>query len=164
MSSLVSSFKLHADFLFLTYHGYWDNRCTLIYNQFGASFVFIPCSFIPIHNFIPTWSHCCLNYFLNYPVITLPNYMLRSWIGYLISPLLVISRSFTLAAIVCVKQLVIWNTHPYPTQAILVVLTLKVLVATIDAQWEGMGDVGSARYEPALLPPSPTIRVLSYSN
>ena len=27
-------------------------------------------------------------------------------------------------------------------------LTLKVLVATIDAQWEGMGDVGSAMYEP----------------
>ena len=24
-------------------------------------------------------------------------------------------------------------------------------------QWEGMGDVGSARYEPALLPPCPTI-------
>ena len=45
-----------------------------------------------------------------------------------------------------------------------IVLTLKVLVATIDAQWEGMGDVGSARYEPALLPPCPTIRVLSYSN
>ena len=44
------------------------------------------------------------------------------------------------------------------------ILTLKVLVATIDAQWEGMGDVGSARYEPALLPPSPTIRVLSHSN
>ena len=44
------------------------------------------------------------------------------------------------------------------------ILTLKVLVATIDAQWEGMGDVGSARYEPALLPPCPTIRVLSYSN
>ena len=43
-------------------------------------------------------------------------------------------------------------------------LTLKVQVATIDAQWEGMGDVGSARYEPALLPPCPTIRVLSYSN
>ena len=33
--------------------------------------------------------------------------------------------------------------------------TLKVLVTTIDAQWEGMGDVGSARYEPALLPPMP---------
>ena len=32
----------------------------------------------------------------------------------------------------------------------------------IDAQWEGMGDVGSARYELALLPPCPTIRVLSY--
>ena len=44
------------------------------------------------------------------------------------------------------------------------VLTLTVLVATIDAQWEGMGDVGSARYEPALLAPCPTIRVLSYSN
>ena len=43
-------------------------------------------------------------------------------------------------------------------------LTLKVLVTTIDAQWEGMGDVGSARYELALLPPCPTIRVLSYSN
>ena len=38
-------------------------------------------------------------------------------------------------------------------------LTLTVLVTTIDAQWEGMGDVGSARYEPALLPPCPTIRV-----
>ena len=37
------------------------------------------------------------------------------------------------------------------------------LVVTIDAQWEGMGDVGSARYELALLPPCPTIRVLSYS-
>ena len=43
-------------------------------------------------------------------------------------------------------------------------VNLTVLVATIDAQWEGMGDVGSARYEPALLPPCPTIRVLSYSN
>ena len=43
-------------------------------------------------------------------------------------------------------------------------LTLKVLVTTIDAQWEGMGDVGSARYEATLLPPCPTIRVLSYSN
>ena len=43
-------------------------------------------------------------------------------------------------------------------------LTLKVLVVTIDVQWEGKGDVGSARYEPALLPPCPTIRVLSYSN
>ena len=43
-------------------------------------------------------------------------------------------------------------------------LTLTVLGMTIDAQWEGMGDVGSARYEPALLPPCPTIRVLSYNN
>ena len=43
-------------------------------------------------------------------------------------------------------------------------LTLTVLVATIDAQWEGMGDVGSERYEPALLPPCATIKVLSYSN
>ena len=43
-------------------------------------------------------------------------------------------------------------------------IPFKVLVATIDAQWEGMGDVGSARYEPALLPPCPTIRVLSYSS
>ena len=43
-------------------------------------------------------------------------------------------------------------------------LTLTVLVTTIDAQWEGMGDVGSVMYEPALLPPCPTISVLSYSN
>ena len=32
------------------------------------------------------------------------------------------------------------------------------------AQCEGMGEVGSARYEPALLPPCPSTRVLSYSN
>ena len=32
------------------------------------------------------------------------------------------------------------------------------------AQCEGMGEVGSARYEPALLPPCSSIRVLSYSN
>ena len=37
-------------------------------------------------------------------------------------------------------------------------------VNSIDAQWEGMGDVGLERYELALLPPCPTIRVLSYSN
>ena len=35
-----------------------------------------------------------------------------------------------------------------------------MLVVTVDAQLEGMGDVGSAGYEPALLPPCPTIRVL----
>ena len=35
------------------------------------------------------------------------------------------------------------------------VLSLKVLVATIDAQWEGMGDVGSARYEPGTTSPVP---------
>ena len=50
------------------------------------------------------------------------------------------------------------------SECTLELLTLKVLVATIDAQWEAMGDVGSARYEPALLPPCPTIRVLSCSN
>ena len=43
-------------------------------------------------------------------------------------------------------------------------LTLTMLVTAIDVQWEGMGDVGSARYEPTLLPPCPAIRVLSYSN
>ena len=42
-----------------------------------------------------------------------------------------------------------------PTKLVYPVLTLKVLVVTIDAQWEGMGDVGSVRYEPALLPPMP---------
>ena len=43
-------------------------------------------------------------------------------------------------------------------------LTLTVLVTTTDAQWKGMGDVGSVRYDPALLPPCLTIRVLTYSN
>ena len=43
-------------------------------------------------------------------------------------------------------------------------LTPKVLVATIDAQWEGVGDVGSVRYKPALLHPYLSIRILSYSN
>ena len=43
-------------------------------------------------------------------------------------------------------------------------LTLKLLVVTIDAQWEGLGDVGLARYEPALRPPCLTIMVLSYSS
>ena len=58
------------------------------------------------------------------------------------------------------------DANIYPGQfalinvAALLTLTLTVLVATIDAQWEGMGDVGSARYKPALLPPCPTIRVL----
>ena len=35
----------------------------------------------------------------------------------------------------------------------MIMLTLTVLVATVDAQWERMGDVGSARYEAALLSP-----------
>ena len=39
-----------------------------------------------------------------------------------------------------------------------ITVTLKVLVMTIDAQWEGMRDVGSARCELALLPPCPTIK------
>ena len=56
------------------------------------------------------------------------------------------------------------NWLPVPLQEEMVHLTLTVLDATIDAQWEGMGDVGSARYEPALLPPCPTTSVLSYSN
>ena len=45
------------------------------------------------------------------------------------------------------------------------VFCVIVLVMTIDAQWE-MGDGGCrvGEYEPALLPPCPTIRVLSYSN
>ena len=42
--------------------------------------------------------------------------------------------------------------------------TGTLLNRMITAQWEGMGDVGSAMYEPALLPPCLTIRVLSYSN
>ena len=39
--------------------------------------------------------------------------------------------------------------------------TLKWIIT---AQCEGMGEVGSARHEPALLPRFPSIRVLCYSN
>ena len=61
--------------------------------------------------------------------------------------------------LVFLSIMLIWFV-PFPVS----ILTLTVLVTTIDAQWEGMGDVGSARYEPALLPPCLTIRVLNYSN
>ena len=48
------------------------------------------------------------------------------------------------------------------------VLTIMNMVSKfvefLTTQWEGMRDVGSARYEPALLPSCPTIRVLSYSS
>ena len=56
------------------------------------------------------------------------------------------------------------STDVMCVQQLIIALTLEVLVATTDAQWEGMEDVGSARYEPALLPPCPTIGVFSYSN
>ena len=56
------------------------------------------------------------------------------------------------------------NWASYIPPVLGVKLTLKVPVMTINAQWEGMGDVGSARYETALLPLCPTIKVLSYSN
>ena len=58
-----------------------------------------------------------------------------------------------------VINLVITGNFPLTTLLHGHILALKVLVATIDTQWEGMGDVGSARYEPVLLPPCPTIRV-----
>ena len=52
-----------------------------------------------------------------------------------------------------------WENFHLFVAYMMVVLTLTLLVMTIDAVWEGMGDVGSERYEPALLPPCPTIRV-----
>ena len=42
--------------------------------------------------------------------------------------------------------------------------TGTLLNRIITAQWEGMGDVGSARYKPALLLSFLAIKVLSYSN
>ena len=57
-----------------------------------------------------------------------------------------------------------YKDHIYKYMNVNAMLTLTVLVATTDAQWEGMGDVGSARYELALLPSCLTIRVLSHSN
>ena len=42
--------------------------------------------------------------------------------------------------------------------------TGTLLNSIITTQWEGMGDVGLARYEPALLPPCLIIRGLSYCN
>ena len=47
-----------------------------------------------------------------------------------------------------------------PTVLVMAIDALGTLVnRTITVQWEGMGDVGPARYEPALLPPCPTIRL-----
>ena len=66
-----------------------------------------------------------------------------------------------------------WRSNSGYIAGTALALTLTVLVVTTDAlrhfqtgqsQHSGMGDVGAARYEPALLPPYPTIRVLSYSN
>ena len=45
-----------------------------------------------------------------------------------------------------------WVKSFFSENATSTLLTLKVLVTTIDAQWEGMGDVGSARYEPHYFP------------
>ena len=78
---------------------------------------------------------------------------------------------------VCLNTIYFYQQSLSMNTWILSLLTLKVLATTIDAQWEGMGDVGSARYEllpqcliirvlsyTTLLPPCLTIRVLSYSN
>ena len=75
-----------------------------------------------------------------------------------------------MAMLVVVLAVMLW---------VMSMLTLTVLGATVDARQlmhcntlkqdndstvRGDGEVGSARYEPALLPPCPSIRVLSYSN
>ena len=73
-------------------------------------------------------------------------------------------RSLCIYIPVCAKKLEHSLPEVYHSAISTDNLTLTVLVATTDAQWDGMGHVGSARYELALLPPCPTIRVLSYSN
>ena len=47
------------------------------------------------------------------------------------------------------KKTHVQNWHILDICIMLHRLTLKVLVTTSDAQWEGIGDVGLARYEPA---------------
>ena len=71
-------------------------------------------------------------------------------------------KKWATAVFTCCWQMFIQYMVPHCYHKYL--LTLTVLVTTIYAPWEGMRDVASARYEPALLPPCPTIRVLSYSN
>ena len=59
------------------------------------------------------------------------------------------------------------ENKPYAWVAEMLVITidgLEHLNRIITAHWEGLGDVGSARYELAPLPPCLTIRVLSCSN
>ena len=68
-----------------------------------------------------------------------------------------------------VSMLIHNNTNPWRRLTITVPSHDNWCTATLwnrimTAQCEGMGEVGSARYEPALLPPCPSIRVLSYSN
>ena len=81
--------------------------------------------------------------------------------------IVVLSLYFTYKHVLCMPSCVtktLTTCIVIMNPPVTLLLTLTVLVTTIDAQWEGMGDVGSARYEPALLPPCPTIRVLSCSN
>ena len=81
--------------------------------------------------------------------------LFSQWFYNIFTTYLLICPTYSLGGNKCWWTATLWQQCSNST------LTLKVLVMTIDAQWEGMGDVGSARYEPALLPPCPTIRVLS---
>ena len=47
---------------------------------------------------------------------------------------------------ICIEPLKFLNEEREYFTMLWILLTLTVLVATTDAQWEGMGDVGSARY------------------
>ena len=68
----------------------------------------------------------------------------------------------------CALQVILiyMNTRSTPTgkHPLNLIGICTLLIMTITAQWEGMGDVGSARHELALLLLCPTIKVLNYSN
>ena len=54
--------------------------------------------------------------------------------------------------------------NPTKVATISILLTLTVLVTTIDAQWEGMGDVGVGEVRAGTTSPMPNHNGLSYSH
>ena len=95
------------------------------------------------------------------------------WLSKLIYQTLTLQKIKILSSFLCNPSLFNWYIHPYRTWNFAfnshsashdswctAILWNRIMTA----QCEGMGEVGLARYEPALLPPCLSIRVLSYSN
>ena len=108
-----------------------------------------------IYYVIVTKSHCCMFCFSFLVLPLLPNWLFSTFFS--VRLVMQIIRHLNHVCSSATGQLILNKRQ----NGLFVYLTLKVLVVTIDAQWEGMGDVGSVRYGPTLLPPCVTMTVLS---